>query len=99
MPPKSILDQRIEQLTQQLPWQRRQLSEQTSVVAAALRHRLTSPETFAVATLTGMLFGFWLHADGSKPEASGSTNHSNRLLIWQEVCHHIRHLLWRSLLR
>ncbi|MCC5856398.1 MAG: hypothetical protein JJU10_12075 [Idiomarina sp.] len=89
------LDQRIVQLTQQLPLQRRRLMSQASTVTSAVRTRMSSPAALATAAIVGGFIGVWLQKPvcdkGCEPAEGNGHSLSGWNFIYQSM--------WFGLLR
>lgn len=98
MLPASELDQRINQLLLQLPKQRRQLHSQTGTLTAALRVRLSSPASLAVAAATGAILGLWLQKRSSQIHLGLADTMGELFSIWHALYPNTWLNLWRTLL-
>lgn len=98
MLPKPELDQRINQLMQQLPLQRQQLNGQTRILTGVLRAKLSSPAALAVATMTGAFIGLWLQKPESSQQQPLTDHNSETSSLWSIIYHHMWLALWRALL-
>lgn len=98
MLPSSELDQRIHQLLLQIPIQQQQLHSQTHTLTAALRVRLSSPASLAVAAVTGAFLGLWLQKRGSQIHLTLADTMGELFSIWHAQYPNTWFNLWRTLL-
>ena len=91
------LDLRIDELAFRLPVKRQQLKSQTGTLTTVLRNKLTSPEAFAVATLSGAGLGLWLQKRDAGLRYTLADGAADILGYWKIFHPDIWSSLWRAL--